>query len=145
MYFYAVLSSLPFSRHTNDEEQEESAQKQATAMIKELQTKGMMQTIITQACSDFGRRGARGLKALVSLNNATSLTKSVNAQINAAEKVAIVLQQELTRCFSEHLHWNRMGRPSVKTTANRVTYITGEILHQFEKPIFCLFSFASIG
>ena len=149
MYFYTVLSSFPFSRRTHDLEEEESAGKQATAMIDELQSKGMMQTIITQACmeadkmdSEFGRGGARGLKAFVSLTNETnddqpgaSFRKSVNTQINGAEKFASALEQELTRHFSEHLCWNRMGGPSIKTMANRVTYATGEILRQFEKPV----------
>ena len=149
MYFYAVLSSFPFSRRTDDLEEEESAGKQATAMIDELQSKGMMQAIITQAGveadkmdSDFGRGGARGFKAFVSLTNeinddqpGASFRKSVNARINAAEKVASALEQELTRRFPEHLRWNRMGGPSIKTMANRVTYVTGEILRQFEKPV----------
>ena len=64
-----------------------------------------------------------------------SFRKSVNARINAAEKVASALEQELTRRFPEHLRWNRMGGPSIKTMANRVTYVTGEILRQFEKPV----------
>ena len=119
-------------------------------MIDELEEKGEMETIIKQACelseeahSDFGRGGKRGFQAFINLTRenaeedqkGASFRQSLNARLNASEEVSSALERELTRRFPVHLRWDRKADsgPTVKTIANRMTYVTGEILRRYAK------------
>ena len=119
-------------------------------MIDELEQKGEMETIIKQACelseeadSDFGRGGKRGFQAFMNLTRENaeedqqraSFQQSLNALLNASEDVSRALEQELTRRFPVHLRWDRKAAagPAVKTIANRMTHVTGEILRRYTK------------
>ena len=119
-------------------------------MIDEVEKQGEMETIIKKACElseeahlDFGRGGKRGFQAFINLTRenaeedqkGASFRQSLNAQLDASENVLSALEEEITRRFPFHLRWERKAAagPTVKTIANRMTYVTGEILRRSAK------------
>lgn len=113
-------------------------------MIDGPEQKGEMETIIKQSCelseeahSDFGpggkpyERERRGRSTRGKLP--TKFKRAV--KLNASEDISSALEQELTRRFPVQLRCVRKAAagPTVKTIANRMTYVTGENLRRYAK------------
>lgn len=121
-------------------------------MIEELEKQGLLQTFIEQACdlseealADFGRGGKRGFMAFTNAtkvksgedHQGASFRTSLNARLNGPEELSCGLEEELQRRYPSHLGWSRQAAagPTAKTIANRITYVTGEILRRLSKVI----------
>lgn len=127
-----------------------AARRQAKDMIDELDSQGTLKTIIEQARekseevhSEFARGGGRGFQAFCELmevnaiedKQGASFRQSLNARLKASDDVSGALEEELMRRFPAQLGWDRNAAvgPTVKAIANRVTYVTGEILRRLNK------------
>ncbi|KAL9957175.1 hypothetical protein ACROYT_G038781 [Oculina patagonica] len=136
---------------TQELETEETWKNQAKEMIGELEQKGTLQSIIDKAChdceklpSDFGRGGKQGLALFIEISNGkvdddhaeSSFRQSLNTLLDTPDGLTSALEEELVRRFPRQLRWNReegVDGPTVKTIANRMAFVTGEILRRFKQ------------
>lgn len=61
---------------------------------------------------------------------------SLNEALNAHEQLRSALEEELIKRFPKQLRWDRKGDESgltIKTIANLLTFVTGEILRHFNQ------------
>lgn len=66
----------------------------------------------------------------------SSFRQSLNTLLDTPEGLTSALEEELVRRFPHQLRWNRdegVDGPTVKTIANRVAFVTGEISRRFKQ------------